>query len=354
MSDLDRIIDVTITRQTSTPSMASFSDMLIAAEFLKGSTTPVFGDTERVREYGSMSEITAAGFATNSFVYKAAQAAFSQNPRPKKVMIGRKKTGIDGTEDWDAALAAMLLENPNWYFLTTSTRAMADQQIIIPWVNANEKMYIAASADANVVDADTGDIAAWAAAAKYDRVHVIYHPLVSGASEPCPDAAMIGVMMTKQPGSATWAFKTLIGVPVYSLTSAQITRTLTKFAGFYTSVAGVYVTQNGQVASGEFIDTIHGLDWLKARIQNKVFTPLVQQDKVPFTDAGIGSVADSLRSALSEGTRYNILDVFDITVPEVVDVAADKKAARILPDVNWTGKLSGAIHNVIINGTVSV
>ena len=36
---------------------------------------------------------------------------------------------------------------------------------------------------------------------------------------------------------------------------------------------------------------IHGLDWLKARIQNLVYTPIAQQDKVPYTDAGIGVIS---------------------------------------------------------------
>jgi hypothetical protein len=354
MSDLDRIIDVTITRQTSTPSMASFSGTMIAAEFLASSTTPVFATTERVRSYGSLAEVLAGGFATSTVVYKAAQAAFSQNPRPAKIYVGRKLTGADGTETWDVALAAIKLANADWYAMIADTRTMAQQQVIIPWVEANDKLYICASGDANVVDAASGDIADWAKTGKYDRTAVAYHPLHGTGTDPYMDAALLGKMLTKQPGSATWAFKTLVGVPVYSLTSAQITKALAKYAMFYTSVADVYVTQNGQVASGEFIDVIHGLDWLKARIQNKVFTPLTQLDKIPYTDAGVDVATSQLRSALSEGTRYGILDEFDVTAPEVVDIASDKRAGRILPDVDWSARLAGAIHNIIINGTVTV
>jgi hypothetical protein len=114
------------------------------------------------------------------------------------------------------------------------------------------------------------------------------------------------------------------------------------------------MTSNGQVASGEYIDVIHGLDWLKARIQNLVFTALINVDKVPFTDEGVQMVVSPLKAALEEGKKNSILASYEITFPAVADVSVTDKGKRFLPDMNFTGVLAGAIHSTKINGVVTL
>lgn len=64
------------------------------------------------------------------------------------------------------------------------------------------------------------------------------------------------------PGSSTWQFKTLTGVPVDSLTATQKTTLKSKNINYYVSLAGISVTQGGaKTAKGEYIDVIHFLDW---------------------------------------------------------------------------------------------
>jgi len=43
-----------------------------------------------------------------------------------------------------------------------------------------------------------------------------------------------------------------------------------------------------------------------------------------------------------------------VSVPRAADVSMIDKAARLLPDVKFEATLAGAIHKVIVNGTVSV
>jgi hypothetical protein len=118
--------------------------------------------------------------------------------------------------------------------------------------------------------------------------------------------------------------------------------------------AGVPMTSNGQVASGEYIDVIHGMDWLKARIQNLVFTALVNVDKVPFTDGGVQMVVSPLKAALEEGKQNGVLASYEVAFPAVADVSVTDKGRRFLPDVNFTGVLAGAIHGTKINGVVTL
>lgn len=358
-NDIDRIVKLAITRQTTTPTMASFNGILIAAEFLANSATPVFDASERVRQYGSLEEISLAGFDSDGFVYIAASKIFSQNPAVDRIYVGRKKTGDDGAEDWDDALAAMLSENGDWYGVVVSTRTKTDQQKVADWVEASKKLCILASSDTSIINnafnETPADIADYIRVNNYDRTAVFYHPQAGSLTdEVAPEAAWMGKGFPKDPGSITWAFKTLSGVPTYALASAQITNAEGKYANFYTLVADVAITQFGRVGSGEYIDVIHGIDWLSARIQNLVFTPLVQQDKVQYTDVGVQIVVSQLKAALEEAIDVGLLASFEVSFPLVADISADKKRERTLPDVKFTAVLAGAIHKVQIDGVVTL
>jgi hypothetical protein len=43
-----------------------------------------------------------------------------------------------------------------------------------------------------------------------------------------------------------------------------------------------------------------------------------------------------------------------VTVPLAASVLASDKAIRTLPNVTWTATRSGAIHKVLVQGTVSL
>jgi hypothetical protein len=240
---------------------------------------------------------------------------------------------------------------------------MANQQECAQWIQANEKLGGIVSGDSLITDAETGDIAAWAKLNNLDRVFVFFHPDARLAdaevdalapADPVPEAAYFGKMLTKKPGSATWKFRELQNVPTYELTQGQVTNVENKNATWYMTTADVPMTSNGQVASGEYIDVIHGLDWLKARVQNLVFTALDNVDKVPFTDEGVQMVVSPLKAALEEAKTNGILASYEITYPAVADVSVTDKGRRFLPDVDFTGVLAGAIHSTKIHGVVTL
>lgn len=65
-----------------------------------------------------------------------------------------------------------------------------------------------------------------------------------------------------------------------------------KTANFYSEVGGVNITQEGKVASGEWIDIIIGTDWLEARLRESVYSALVNNRKIPYDDTGIAMIED--------------------------------------------------------------
>jgi len=160
-------------------------------------------------------------------------------------------------------------------------------------------------------------------------------------------------MLVKQPGSATWALKTLQSLGVYDLSGAQVTKCRNKNVNSYLSASGISITQDGKTG-GEYIDVIHGCDWLKARIQNLVFGVLANNDKVPYTDAGVQMIVAPLKQALDEAVKYDILASYEVEYPAVADVSNTDKGNRFLPDVKFTGVLAGAIHSTRIDGTITL
>lgn len=84
MSNIDNFVTVTITKETATVSRVGFG---IPAILTYHTTFP-----EAARLYGSLQEMIDDGFATTSREYRMVQAAFSQNPRPASVIVGRRAT----------------------------------------------------------------------------------------------------------------------------------------------------------------------------------------------------------------------------------------------------------------------
>lgn len=82
LNSISDIVDVTITQETTTVPQQGFGTMLIL------SINKYFN--QRVKYYANLSEILADGFTSMSNEYQAATLAFSQNPAPALVGIGRR------------------------------------------------------------------------------------------------------------------------------------------------------------------------------------------------------------------------------------------------------------------------
>lgn len=255
-------------------------------------------------------------------------------------------------------LTAINNANSTWYALIATTRDVATVKSIAAWVEARTKLFGTASNDTNIINVpagtDTTSIAAFLNQLGYVRTFVMYH---QDAAFDYPEAAWFGRVLPLEPGSETWKFKTLAGISYSNLTTTQSNTALAKKANTYEFVGGVGITANGTVAQGEYIDIIRGVDWLTARIQEFVFSVLVNNPKVPYTDAGIAVIESEVKRALSLGVSNDFLasdPAPRTSVPKAADVPPTDKANRILRNVKFTATLAGAIHAVVIRGTVSV
>lgn len=170
-----------------------------------------------------------------------------------------------------------------------------------------------------------------------------------------PEAAWVGVMFPLDPGSATYAYKQLEGVGADDWTSTErgVIDTTNK-GNHYATEAGIAITRPGKAFGGEWIDVTIGLAWLQARLEERLFSLLVNNPKIPYTDAGVALVVAEIEAQLREAEVRGVLAPgWTVTAGAVANAADADKAARILRDVEFSATLAGAIHTMTIVGTVT-
>ena len=253
------------------------------------------------------------------------------------------------TSDISDALDAIRIEDDDFYFVHTTSRTKSDIKDIAASIETMDKIYLATTFDTDVTTTATDDVISELQALNYDRTGICY--TISSDNE--LTEAWVGIMAPKDPGSATWMFKNASGVIADEYTSTIRQRILDKGGNIYENVGGLDIFEEGKVVSGEFIDIIRGIDWLKANIQENVYSTLVNVDKIPYTNAGIDSVKSAVLEVLTIAVGMGILSadpVPTVTAPDVSTISSANKLARNLPDVEFDGTLAGAIHKVEING----
>lgn len=251
-----------------------------------------------------------------------------------------------------ADLAAIRLEDADWYGLALDSNSKAEIAVATAWAEAETLIFAPNSADAEVLDDTAGNIAETLEAAAFGRTFLMW----SGKVLSYAGAAWLGKQLPTDPGSSTWALKTLAGLTVDALTDTEIAALESNNANHYTSVASVNITRQGTTADGDFIDIQRTIDALTARIQEDVFAVLVNLPKLPYTNASVTTVKGTVRGSIRAFQPDGISTEVDITVtaPLVEDIAVADRANRILPDVEFTAQLAGAIHKVNIQGVLTI
>lgn len=429
---LDSIVSVSIQAGTVTPARRGFGVPAFLTHHARFA--------ERFRVYSSVAGMLSDGFTVNDPAYLMAAAAFSQSPRPPRVVIGRLPTpatphtveidtaGIvsgqtitglvispDGTTtaisvpfDTSAAVTATNLataldaiaglaaaavgtvvtadadaNGPQFFYEGFTNCTVAD--VTGDWGYDTELAALALEADFYAVainvcsPANVADVAAWVAANKRIAIFAPQYTdpadytstanaLRTGDNDRAAslvrktsrrqfsDAAWLGDCLPRDPGSQTWAYKSLTGSTTDAWTETQRNTLDTDNSNYYVEIAAVPVTYPGKTHGGEFLDVTRGLDWLEARIQEAVFGALVNSPKIPYTDAGAQTVVAQIRGVLLEAEARGVLEPGSsaVAVPAVADIPAADRAARRLSGVEFTGRLAGAVHTVTIVGTVSV
>lgn len=348
---LRNVVDVQILRQTASITRVGFGTLA----FIYDTTTV---PSARVLSFGNSDEIDDSTDLTATA--KAALAsAFSGNLNPVMVKAIYRLTDQAAAEDNESyveALSAAQTVDEDWYAVTIQSRLDDDILAVAGWVESRKKIFISATASAGVLDpASTTDIGSRLLVANMSRTALLY---AASAGTTWPDLAWAGGQLPNDPGSVTWAFKAVRGTAGQTFTSAQISSLEAKRVSRLETILGLSSVIGGFTSEpGAFVDIIRGVDWLAQSMAEDIFTLLVQSPKIPFTNEGIAMVETVIWSRLQIAVNRNVIadnEQLTVTTPDVSETTASDRANRILRDVFFTAQLAGALHRVIVRGTVSV
>lgn len=197
---LKDIVDVQITRQTAALTAVGFGTLAFVYDVDAGEEP-----ADRVLTFGSADEVAASTDLTAT-AKAALTAAFSGDLRPDRVKAIYRSVdaGVPAnTETLTEVLTAASQEDTDWYALAIEGRTDAALLEVAGWVESRDKLFIAATASAGVLDPnEDGDIASQILALSYSRTGIIYS---DDAATTWPDMAWAGPLLPNDPGSITWA-----------------------------------------------------------------------------------------------------------------------------------------------------
>jgi hypothetical protein len=347
---IEDIVNVEITVNTVTVAQQGFGTPLVLA--------PDVPFTDRVREYSSstwQTELVDDGVVSTSPAYLAVQAIMSQNPKPRRVKVGRIVEG-DGLT---TALDAVWAEDKDFYGVALASSNPATITAVAAWAETRPLIFVAQTNEAAILDPDADtDVLSTLAGLDRARTIVLYH------SKPAEyaGAAWLATRLVGEPGDATWKFANLRGVTPDKLTTAQERAILGKSGNYYTTIAGRSVVVEGWATDGSFVDLTQLSDWTTARIKESVFALLAGNRKLPFSDAGgrqlYGAIWNAIAPAM-DGRRYLRYDgdplTHSVVVPPVSEVPEADRAARRWTGIEFSFRAAGAVHSVgTIRGTITI
>lgn len=350
MANIDRLARVTIALKTAGIRQQTFSDLMLMGTHTGPNRVDVITNSDDLLD-------ESFGIDVDHDLYKAAQVAFSQIPGPARLYIGRR----DAAEAVNVALAACALQNNDWYGFSEVSHTEADLLVAAAWAEANTKLFLTTISDVDVLASSGTEPATALKTGNYFRTAWWYNI----DPNQFPEVAAAARAFTILPGGETWANMRLQAVTAPPMTETAYINATAKNGNTFEPFRNLAITQNGKTAGGEWIDIIRFRDWLCEEMRTNVFNKFVDT-RIPYTDEGISIIRQGIQETLDLGVRRRgiapptvdpetdrIIPSYTISVPFLSQVSVSDKAARILKDMQFTARLSGAIHVTEITGVLT-
>lgn len=251
-------------------------------------------------------------------------------------------------------LAAIIAADESWYGLVVTNPAKACQTAAATWCETNRKLLGITSGDTDNRDGTAGSIMATIKTAAQAHSFCFY----SASPQKFVAAGVMGRMFPLNAGAGTWALKTVANAPADVLSDTHKTNIQNAYGAWYCEQNGVNITFPGKTGSGEWIDITHGIDAIKAAIQEDAFGVQVNNEKIGYTDKDLVQYENVIRGVLQlyadDQHNFVIADSIVVTLPKASSISAADKAARTLSGVGFGADLQGAVHTLTIQGTLSL
>ncbi len=252
-----------------------------------------------------------------------------------------------------ADLTAIAAFDNDWYGLALDSNSSAEVTAAAVWVEANKKLAAFDTSDSACYDVSlTSDVMSVLQAAGYTRSGVWYNEQLLSYEA----AAICAQRLTSNPGSDTWANKSIAGVTFSNISEPQAVIVKGKGGNVYIRTNGINLTLYGQTAAGQYYDTVRFIDWLGTTAQVAYLSLLANSAKIPFTDEGGDLFQSVLQGVMEQGVLAGGLaksPAPTVVVPKVATITLANRLARNFTGIVFNGTLAGAVHSLQITGNLS-
>ena len=279
---------------------------------------------------------TVKEFSTESKLYKMASRLFMQKPQPHEVaVVGKNGAAVEGFKK-------VLEETNDFFFLTCTDNSVETIKGLSNLCQVNNKVYAVTVNDYEDAKKLFEEV--------YDNTFVMYHDDSESFI-----AEALAVVMSYKIGGKTAKFKTLQGVKAANVSLTQVNELHKSNLFTYVEKLGVLQTSEGKMLSGEYIDVILGEYWIRFRMEERMQRLALTQDKIPYTNRGIGMLVGVAELVLTEAVAMGIVEEGQYRVDYKVreDVDSNEVALRKYDYILWTAMLQGAIHTGQISGILT-
>lgn len=362
MLDLSSIINIIV----NLPAQSSQTENFSLAMFMSKNT--VISTADRVKSFGSINELIAAGFAENSTEVAAAKLYFGQTNSPSKLLIG-----VQGEEETaSAALAACREADTTWYICVPLSATKEDIVSMASYIETAKpvSLMFVTTADADVKTNSKDNLCDLLKKNDYKRTLVQYSTSANAV------ASIVGYTCGENSGTQSFDLdlKSEPGVAVEPLNSTDVALLDSSSCNYYVNIEGQYnLFMKGNMVNGVPCDEIIGVDMITAQIKQSIMSSLVADPKVPLSDAGIALVVSDIAAVcdtakdsnfIKSGTWNggNVLNLkngdsltngYSIQVSSVNELTAAQKAQREAPPIYVCLILSDSARSFTITVNVS-
>lgn len=256
----------------------------------------------------------------------------------------------------NADIAELTSLSRDWYALCSLDRSAGHILEAARGIQSVKRMFFPVSLDGDVLDdSETLDIMSRLQSLQYDRTALSWHD----KSAEYVDAALCGRFLPLPIGSKAFTNKPLVGCTLPQWEVGEMANNnaalKAKGANFINDTEGRPWYYNGRTADGGFIDTRLNLDYMDVNILARILDNSEKNDIVPYSQPGV----DLVRSWVSEELeqmkeKQKFVLRYEVYAIDVEKIPANKRDNRILPNINFHAKFTGAIQEYEVLGTVEV
>lgn len=277
---------------------------------------------------------------------------------------GTLVNGSDGTTI--AKYLTDALDTGTFFYFVSVDRQYRDTQVMIDaakWCESNGLFFGYSSSDADMLVAGADSQAKELVSVKLMRTLMHY----SAKDSEYPEISAMGRLSTvnfnQKNSSITLAYKNMPEITVANINTAQLAALQSINTNVFMNAGGVGIYWNGKMADGTWADTVQGVDWLTAQVQNNVFNLFRQTEtKVPFTDTGVSMVNQAVGNALKLGVTNGLIGPgydtegnfypkgYLVQSTSIADLI-EEKGDRVWQGTSFIAIGTGALQGAVISGT---